>query len=309
MSTLRCRLVAAACVVGCVLAACGSAAPSLNGPSPTAPPSPAATAAPSPTLVPSPAAVPSLPAYLEDLQALLVATTGVGSARIAYEIGLDGSSAAPDGALMSGTGDFATGDQPLARIDMDMSAAGLGKLNVIQDGDMLYMKGDAFKALDPAGRWIRVDSTSDHPNAVAFSGTLAQQSDPWAAMYYLLGATAAPETLAPDTIDGTSVRHLGFRVDMDAAIERAPADARDYLLVQAENARRQGIAPVFDAEVWADDANRIRRVAYRMDLGAVSGGGQMVMGYEMSDFGVGVDVKPPDPADTVDIEDLQLSLP
>jgi hypothetical protein len=252
--------------------------------------------------------VPSPPAYLEDLQAILAATSGVGSARIAYEIGFDGSSAAPDGALMSGTGEFATGVDPRARIDMDMSAAGLGKLDVIQDGDILYMKGDAFKALDPAGRWIRIDITSDHPNAVAFSDSLSQSTDPWASLGLLLGVSEAPTVLASDTIDGDPVRHLRFRTDLDQAVARAPAESRDYLLVQAGDLRQQGIAPAFQTDVWVDDTDRIRRAVYAFDMGALKGGGTMYTSYDLSDFGKDVAVSIPKAEDVIDIEDLELNL-
>jgi hypothetical protein len=307
MATVRHRL-AAACAVAWLVATCGSAAPASVEPTSTpSPPPPTATPVPTSSPAPTPTPAPTIPAYLDDLGRILAATTGVGSARIDYEIGFEGSSAAPDGPLMSGGGEFVVGDQTLARIDMDMTAAGLGRMEVIQDGDIFWMRSDAFKTLDPEGRWIRVDSTSDHPNAAAFSSSLTQQADPWAAMYYLMGATAPPETLEPDTIDGEPVRHLGLRLHMDAAVERAPADARDYLLVQAENVRQQGIAPVFDAEVWVDNADRIRRVAYRFDMSSLSGGGQMVTSYDLSDLGLEVSIEPPDPADAVDIEDLEFN--
>lgn len=311
MSTLRHRLVAATCAVSFALAACGSAPPSATVPSATAPSSPSATAAPSPTVAPpaepTPAASPSLPAYLDDLQAVLAATAGVGSARIAYEIGFDGSTAAPDGALMSGSGEFVTGDEPRARIDMDMSAAGLGRLDVIQNGDIMYMKGDAFKALDPAGRWIRIDTTSDHPNAVAFSTSLSQSTDPWASLGFLLGANDAPTVLASDTIGGDPVRHLRFRADLDQAVERAPAASRDYLLLQAANFRAQGIAPDFQTDVWVDDSGRIHRAVYAFDMSALKGGGTMYVRYDLSDFGKEVAVPIPDAADVVSIEELELN--
>ena len=309
MSTTRHRLASAAWLAALLVAACGSAA-QPSTPAPTATPQPTSPPAspPIPSPIPSPTAtpVPTIPAYLDDLEAIVAATVGVGNARMAYEIGFEGSSAAPDGTLISGSGEFATGETQQARIDMDMSAAGLGKLEVIQDGVIVYMRGDAFKAWDPNGRWIRVDTTSDHPNAAAFSGALSQQTDPWAALYYLLGATAPPEVLETDTIGGEPVRKLRLQLDLDAAVERAPARARDYLLTQADNMRQQGVSPVFEGDVWVDDADRIRRVAYRLDMSTLKGGGQMTMGYDLSDFGVPVRITVPDPKDVVDIETLDL---
>lgn len=309
MSTTRQRLASVACVAAWLVAACGSAGtPATPAPTTTPQPSARPTAPPTPSPVPPPTATPAptVPAYLDDLQGILAATVGVGNARIAYDIGFDGSTAAPDGPLISGAGEFAIGETQQARMDMDMSAAGLGKLEVIQDGVIVYMRGDAFKAWDPKGRWIRVDTTSDHPNAAAFSGTMSQQTDPWAALYYLLGATAPPEVLGPDTIDGEPVRKLRLQLDLDTAVERAPARARDYLLVQADNMRQQGIAPAFEADLWVDDADRIRRVAYRFDMSTLKGGGQMTMGYDLSDFGLPIKITVPDPKDVVDIETLDL---
>ena len=242
------------------------------------------------------------------MAAILAATSGVGGARIAYEIGFEGSSAAPDGTLMSGSGGFTTGETPRARLDMDMSAAGMGMVEVIQDGVIVYVRGDAFKVWDPKGRWIRVDTTSKHPNAVAVSGSLSQQTDPWASLSYLLGATAPPEVLEPETIVGEAVRHLRLQLDFDTAIARAPAGAtRDFLLVQADNMREKGIATEFQGDVWADGADRIRRVLYRFDLGTTLGGGQMLTSYDLSDFGRDVKVVIPDAKDVVDIEDLDLT--
>ena len=313
MSSTRYRLASVAWVAALLVAACGSAAQpstlvSTATPQPSAPPTapPTPSPVPPPIATPAPTPIPTLPAYLDDLAGILAATVGVGNARIAYEIGFEGSSAAPDGTLVSGSGEFAVGETQRARLDMDMSAAGLGKLEVIQDDVIIYMRGDAFKTLVPDGRWIRVDTTSDHPNAVAFSGSLSQQTDPWAALYYLLGATAPPEVLEPGTIDGEAVRHLQLQLDLDTAVERAPAGARDYLVSTGDNLRQQGVAPVFAGDVWVDDADRLRRVAYRFDISPSKGGGQMAMSYDLSDFGAPVRITVPDPKDVVDVETLDL---
>jgi hypothetical protein len=152
-----------------------------------------------------------------------------------------------------------------------------------------------------------VDTTSDHPNAVAVAGSLAGQTDPWAGLYLLLGAIAPPEELGRTANDGVAVRHLRMQVDVDLAVLRAPDSARDYLLAASAGFRDQGLGSEWTTDVWVDDANRIRRAEYRIDFPEIKGGGTMTLVYRAFDFNEVTGLAIPDPKDVVDVEDLVLS--
>ena len=292
---------AAAGLLTAVLVACGQSTPTQVA---TASPSTstiAPTVAPTVAITPAPteAGVPT------ELQAIIGATSRLGSASIDFGVGFRGSSLAGDGDLASGGGNFIAMTPLVGTMEMDMRAAGLGRMELVIDGPVIYMRGGSFKSWAPNGEWIRIDTTSDHPNAQLFTDALAQSSDPWASLSLLLGATGPAETLPATTLDGIEVRHLRFTVDLDLSVERAPASQRDALLIQVADLRSQGIPSEFQADVWVDADDQIRRAQYEFAMPPLAGGGFMVLWYEFSDFGLEFELPNIRKRDIVDIEDVE----
>lgn len=294
------RRLAALGVLIILLAACG-------GPSPTSSPvpTPAPTPTPTPLVTPSPTPIASA-GVSDEIRRLVEATAQLGSARIEFGVGFEGSSQAPDGDAITGSGEFASATPFRAHLTMEGETAGVERMEIIVDDVLFYLRGAAFDSWAPNGEWILIDSTSDHPNAVALSGAIADQSDPWSALYILYGTVGPTVTLERSIIGGVPVRHLKLTIDLDLVADRAPASARDYLLVQIAELKAQAVSPEFQAELWVDSDEHIRRAQYDLPLAPLRGGGEMALWYQFGDFGVEIELPELDPDDIVNIEDVDL---
>lgn len=296
---------AAVLALAAVLAACGASATPSPAPTTPAPPLPTPTATPLPTPSPTPAQTAGPTLVASDIRAIIEGTAAIGSARIEFGVGLYGSSSVADGDILTGAGQFGATEPLKARFQMDMSAAGLGLLEMIQDGETILMRGGAFEVWAPDGKWLLVDTSSDHPNVEALGGSVSQ--DPWSALFVLLGATGATELVETSTIDGDAVDHLRFEVDLDLAVDRAPASQRDALLVQVANMRQQAaVGSKVLADLWVDAQDRIRRAEYTLTRAPIVGGGTMQAWYEFSDFGITVELPEIPDDEIVNIEDIDL---
>ena len=291
---------------GLLAIGCGTVEPSAPGtsatPSATAPAAtPATVPGGSPTVAPT--AIGGVPA---EIRSAVKATRSTGSARVDFGVGFQGSPGVADGDTIIGSGRFASTEPPRAHLSMAGMSMEFQGFELVIDGDLYYMRGPAFEEWAPDDEWVLVDSTSDHPNAQALAAAVTDQSDPWSALEILLGSTGGLEVEAPGRIGGFPVRHLRLGVDLELALDRAPTSAREYLLYQIASFGDQGFDTTFHADVFIDAANHIRRVAYDVALPEVDGGGQIVLWYEFSGFGVPVELPEIAPDQIVDIEDVDL---
>jgi hypothetical protein len=289
---------AAGIAAAVIVAACGSGTPTLTL-KPSMPPSS------TPIVYSTP---PSTPVVDDTIVAILEATSTISSARMTFGVALEGSSGIPARMAMSGIGEFDLGSPRRAHVTLDMSDFNSGTIEVIQAGEILYLRGPTFELPDVDGRWIRVDMASDHFLAAQITRLMSSQADPWSGLYLLRGVTAPAREVEPAMIDGTRLRHLLLRLDLDRAVERATGATRDYLVARVHELITAGVAAAFDAEVWIDEEDRIRRAVYRMAVSPLKGGGEMILDYDITDIGAVVEIDiPAGTDDVVDIEDLKLT--
>ena len=219
----RHRLVAMACVAAWLLTACGpGVTPVTPGPTttpyPSGPPTARPSATPSPTATPFPS--PTALAYLDDMTAILAATSGVDGARIAYDDrlrGIDGRSGRdPDdrhGRVHNRRGPSVPGGDGHVRRRIGHAWRSSRTASSCTCGAM------PSRALDPKGRWIRVDTTSKHPNAAAFSGALIPADRPVGrARTTSWARRPRPRTSPPRPSDGEPVRRIRLQLDLDTAV-------------------------------------------------------------------------------------------
>ena len=81
--------------------------------------------------------------------------------------------------------------------------------------------------------------------------------------YLSVVGTAVEEGKEP--IDGDDTTRYGVELDLDALQRALPSGDRDFDAYDF----RPDVPHTFPATVWLDDAGRLRRLTYRLDLGVV----------------------------------------
>jgi hypothetical protein len=239
---------------------------------------------------------------VEVVRAAATKTAGADSSHIALTVEMEGADPAASGTITA-TGAFRF-DPPLGTMTMDMSgipgAAGMGTMEAVVDGTVVYMKFPAEIAAQlPGGKaWVKLDmATIGDQVGVDFAQLMqTSQSDPTQALQYLQGASDDIEEVDEEQVRGVDTTHYRGTVDL----RRAAA--------QYEGAQREALESAIELlgtdstliDVWIDDDGLARKMHYSIDLTKASNGevGTTSYTFEMFDFGVEVDVEPP-PADQV----------
>jgi hypothetical protein len=219
-------------------------------------------------------------------------TRAAGTARVSFTLTMSGAQGA---GTISGEG--ATARQR-AHMTMNMSglaggALGGGELELIFDKLVFYVKPPAGSVSQlPAGKkWLKIDLAKLSKAGVLDAADLMQlnQSDPTQALDLLRGAGDF-EVVGHDEVRGVETTHYRGTIDLEKAVENAPADAQD----QARQLFEQSGLSTVPAEIWVDADGLVRQLEFTEKLPGVS----MKVHEELYDFGAEVDTAPP-PADQV----------
>lgn len=235
-------------------------------------------------------------------------TQDAGSARIAMTMemtgGAQGLSVTAEGAL-----EFATQNSTFTMDFGEMAAqAGMGKIEMVTQGQTIYMKFPDHEQLGLPTPWLKMDL--DKMEGVQGMESLSRlNNDPARSMEMLRGASDDVGEVGTEDVRGVSTTHYKATVDLDKAIENVPEEDRAEVKKQFDTL---GVDTV-PTEVWIDEEGLLRRQRSTVDLskaeGAAAGGGQapteMMMEIELYDFGAEVDVEPPPADETTDFADLQ----
>lgn len=287
-----------------LLAGCGSGQPSPSA-------TPVITAAPTPTLAPTPTPVPTpTPEPTVDPLRLLIwqaARDTIEKDTVSLDMDLifNGSVSIADGTTIAGTGHAAFSRPMRVALTADYGGLGLGKLKLIVNGDLLYLKGDVLANLKVAsGKWLLVDLSSSDPRAVPFLGITRGQNDVSVPIYYLFGAQSPVRTLDDELLGGSLSKHYAMSIDVEAATTVAPEASRANLLDSLAALRTAGVDKTIKADVWIDAGGLVRRVLYVYTVDRIAGGGTMTITYTFDDFGEPLDLGIPADKDIVDLEDV-----
>jgi hypothetical protein len=265
---LRSTLIALACVA---LVACGG---------------PAAPAAPT----------------VADITQAVDKTVATGTARIHMVVTFKGSTMIPEGTSFAGDGQASFGEARQMTLTTDMTALGLGKLEMILDGTIVYMRGETFETL-AGDKWLRLDLGSDHPAVADLKSIASGQNDASLALYYLFGADGTPSA-TDGTIDGQAMRVVAVPVDLRSAIDRVPARIADMLRSNVSEIEGTGVDPSLQSSVWIGSDGLIHRVDHVYTLGSAQGGGTTTAEFHLSRLGDPLDLAVPGASEIVDVEDV-----
>ncbi|MEX0990942.1 MAG: hypothetical protein WD004_01540 [Actinomycetota bacterium] len=245
-----------------------------------------------------------------------------GTVKMDFTISMEGMGGFPgsdtgDGAGMSFTGHAEVDEaNDLGKFTMEIPFA--GQMEMIQDGDVTYMKSAMFSGFlggDASKPWVKMDMSELGPEYGDVSSLGGGSNNPADMFAALQGVTDDLQDMGTETIDGVETTHYAGTVDLQKAMEQVPESERAELEQSYAGLEAQlgGFTMPFD--VWVDGDGLVRRVAFTFDLSNLGGelaatpvpGMQdlkMVMTMDLYDYGVPVDIQIP-PADQVsDIGDM-----
>ncbi len=183
--------------------------------------------------------------------------------------------------------------------------AGSGQMEMVIDGDVVYLRSDLFESLAGGKPWVRL--ADDELGAGSDAG-LGFQGDPTSFLDFLEGVGDELETVGREDLRGVPTTHLRTEIDMAKLMEEASeADRQEYQM----SIEGLGAADAFDAvpvEAWVDDNGYVRRFLLTFvmaglldDQPGVGGDITMVLDVELYDFNAPVEVVVPDPSDVADL--------
>ncbi len=226
-------------------------------------------------------------------------TAAAETSRIALDVDIDGGSRS---GTFRGEGVYAfrTGN---GRLELDLSALGLtgsqGKAEMLLLGELIYVKLPVDLPQLAARPWVKVDLDQLGQQTGIDTGSLNQlrYSDPTSLMRLLRLITGDVEEEGSEQVRGVETTRYRTELDLAKAREQMPPE-----LLRLVDQLGQQKLPI---EAWVDEEGRLRRFRQVADLSkanltgpAAGATGTVVTTFELHDFGVQVDVKPP-PAEQV----------
>jgi hypothetical protein len=238
----------------------------------------------------------------------------------------------PAGFAFSGEGAFDT-EAKRASVTLDLSslagllgglAGGLGgpgapdlgdpegwKIDVVQDGEVVYVRFPAIAAELPEGKsWVRVDpSSTGKTGDFGFDLSQVEQltgNDLRGLLDFVKAVSGEIETVGTEELRGVATTHYRATFDL-LAIDRLvpPAQQKELGAALGELVEQSGLAEIpFD--VWIDESGYIRKV--ESTFSATPEGSKDALeasvSFELYDYGADVDITAPVPDDVVDASAL-----
>jgi hypothetical protein len=163
-------------------------------------------------------------------------------------------------------------DVPNHRIGMTFNLPGLGAMEGVLDGTIIYEKIPQMAAMLGGKPWFKIDPASLRNAAgggqfaplLSSLDTLLKQAesqDPTSGLSLLAGVSGPVTTAGPDTVRGVATTHYRFEVDSAKALAKLPADAQ--AAIQSFVAQL-GITTT-PMEAWIDAEGRIRKIHATVD--------------------------------------------
>lgn len=221
---------------------------------------------------------------LDALEAAADKAAGAGSARMTMTIDAPGETFEVDA---EGAFDF---DDELAEMTMTMTGGGVPprtELDMVLEGDYMYMKLPRRLAARFGSDWVRMDLTNA-PGLAKGQDVFSQ--DPSQMLDLLRGATDDVEEVGTETVRGVAATRYRASLSLDKMLDQAPnQEAADRLRSRVE--AFGGSDGTIPCDVWIDRDGLPRRMSMALELPT---GGAMTMVVEVFDYGVEVDAEVPE---------------
>lgn len=187
------------------------------------------------------------------------------------------------------------------------SDPGSWRLEVIQNGDTVYVRTPLLDGKLPAGKtWVEgkaKDLATQGGSQLGQFGSLAG-TDPRDAFAYLKAVSGSIETVGGESVRGVDTTHYRATIDPAKIESMLPAEQRqglgslDGLLGQAG----LGAIPL---DVWIDAEQRVRKLELSLALGSGDQAAGAHLTMELYDYGQPLDVSLPPAGQVVDAATLR----
>lgn len=235
------------------------------------------------------------PAAVARLADAVEATIAEGSARFTMSVG--GGTEGGGEQLAEGVEDFET-----QRRQITFSGP-QGELDAVVDGSETYLRVPFLEGAS----WVRVDFADLGGGSLGGPVGLPLQ-DPGGAIELIDGTSGQVRELGEEDAEGVATTRYAVTVDLVAVADQADALAGgDVAAAMAETGARE-----LAMNVWVDDDDLIRRVAYTLDAdptevsagdATFSAGGPVTATFAYRDFGTDAEVAVPSDGEVLDIDE------
>lgn len=169
----------------------------------------------------------------------------------------------------------------------------------LRDGTVVYLNVPLISSFAPGAKeWIKIDLGSNASLGGFDLGRFTELVDPSLYLTYLTAASGETEEVGSEDLGETQVRHYSGSVDLERALEEAPASQTSTIKALLDAGTSS--LPV---DVWVDADGLVRRLFFAFAAGDQTGIGSVSV--ELSDFGVDVSLDLPSPDEVTDIAELQ----
>jgi hypothetical protein len=179
------------------------------------------------------------------------------------------------------------------------------KIEIVQDGDVSYVK---FPALDdqlPAGKsWIRA-SEGDAAGQAGFDFDELEQfaeTDPREVLDSLRAVTSDVETIGSEDLRGVETTHYRAVIDPTELARIAPTgDEKKSQALVDQLAAQSGLGAI-PVDVWIDETGLVRKLAlsFAATQPGTSQSSDVSLAFEMWDYGESVDIELPSASQVAD---------
>ena len=177
------------------------------------------------------------------------------------------------------------------------------KIEVVQDGDVGYVRFPAFAEQLPEGKsWIRSDGEGVQADFDFDQFEQFTQSDPRDLLESLRGVTSEVEVVGTETLRGVSTTHYRAVVEPDELAAKAPpaGQAETESLID-EITEQSGVSEI-PLDVWIDDSGLVRKLslAFSAEDATTGQSGDASLAFELWDYDEPVEIELPPASEVVD---------
>ena len=239
---------------------------------------------------------------LPDGQPLSFSATGsfdTSSARTAVTLDMSAF-----GSLLAGLAGSFGGDAP------DLSDPGLWKIDVVQDGLVMYMRFPLVSKELPRGKtWVKID-LREASRLQGFDLEQLQQftsNDPRDALRYLEAVAGELERIGEETLHGVETTRYRTTIDLLKLRKLVPPSQRETFGSMLEQLVVQSGLRTIPVEVWVDANGLVRKMEMTLSMTppGTSEALQASMRFELYDYGKDVEIELPPSGQVVDAAALR----